>query len=103
MRINLRALPKADGARITDALEKVAAEITLRHAFVTGEEMQRLLAGEHPLTVWREKRGMTQAALASAAGLSSTYLSEIEARQQPGSVAALEVAIDDLVDTADDG
>lgn len=63
----------------------------------------RLVAGESPVRVWREHRGLTQAGLAEAAGVGVSYLSEIETRRKPGSVAALGklaralgVALDDL-------
>lgn len=50
--------------------------------------VKRMARGESPVAVWRGHRGMTQAALAKAAGISKTYLSEIEGRKKPGSVAA---------------
>jgi DNA-binding XRE family transcriptional regulator len=53
------------------------------------ELVERLLAGESPVRIWREHRGMTQRALAQAAGVSTAYLSEIESGAKPGSVAAL--------------
>jgi DNA-binding XRE family transcriptional regulator len=77
-----------------------------KRSCVTGDELTRLLNGEHPLIVWREKRGLSQRALAEKAGVSPGYLSEIESRKKPGSVhalavlaKALEITIDDLVDT----
>ena len=51
--------------------------------------VKRMAKEESPAAVWREHRGMTQVALAKAAGVSKTYLSEIEGRKKPGSVAAL--------------
>jgi DNA-binding XRE family transcriptional regulator len=67
--------------------------------------VRRMARGERPVRVWREHRGLTQAALAASAGISKTYLSEIESRRKPGSVAAmtalaraLRVRIEDLVD-----
>lgn len=73
----------------------------------TGAEAKRLLDGESPVRIWREKRGMTQRALAAAAAISPGYLSEIESRGKPGSVAAfralataLAVSMEDLVGDA---
>ena len=67
----------------------------------TGAEAKRLLDGESPVRIWREKRGMTQRALAAA--IPAGYLSEIESRGKPGSVAvyralatALAVPMEDL-------
>ncbi len=53
----------------------------------TGAEAKRLLDGESPVRIWREKRGMTQRPRAAAA-IPPGYLSEIESRGKPGSVAA---------------
>jgi hypothetical protein len=70
----------------------------------TGAEAKRLLDGESLVRIWREKRGMTQRALAAAAAIPAGYLSEIESRGKPGSVAAwralataLAVPMEDLV------
>ncbi|MCG5536475.1 helix-turn-helix domain-containing protein [Ectothiorhodospira mobilis] len=65
----------------------------------------RLLQGdEHPLRVWREYRGFTQADLAQRAGIGKSYLSQIEAGHKTGSASvlhalarALSVDIDDLI------
>jgi DNA-binding XRE family transcriptional regulator len=63
------------------------------------------LAGDHPIKAWRDSRRMTQDALASAAGLSKPYLSQIENRKRDGTVvvlqriaAALGVPMDILVE-----
>ena len=68
------------------------------------ELVERLLAGESPVRIWREQRGMTQRALAEAAGVSPAYLSEIESGVKPGSSGALrkvagilDVMIEDLL------
>ncbi|MEI9888221.1 MAG: helix-turn-helix transcriptional regulator [Rhizomicrobium sp.] len=65
---------------------------------------RRILAGEHPVAIWREYRGFELNALAKRAKLSASYLSEIESRNKPGSVSAMRslakalgVNIDDLV------
>ena len=67
------------------------------------ELVKRLSAGEHPIRVWRAHRGMTREALAAAAGVAPSYLSEIETRRKPGSfnaivklAAALRVPLDDI-------
>ncbi|ODV42365.1 XRE family transcriptional regulator [Cupriavidus sp. UYMMa02A] len=63
------------------------------------------LAGDHPIKAWRDYRRITQDALASAAGLSKPYLSQIENRKRDGTVdvlqriaAALGVPMDILVE-----
>jgi DNA-binding XRE family transcriptional regulator len=65
--------------------------------------LERLVAGEHPIRIWRMHRGLTREALAAAAGVSPSYLTEIETRRKPGSLAAvaklagaLRVPLDDI-------
>jgi transcriptional regulator with XRE-family HTH domain len=50
------------------------------------EEARRLCEGAAVLAVWRGKRGLAKAALARRAGLSASYVAEIETGP---SVAAL--------------
>ena len=59
--------------------------------------------GDSPLKVFREYRGLTQAALAELAGISRLYLSQIETGRRGGSVKtlralakALDVELDDV-------
>ena len=79
-------------------------------AIVRGDEelvpeafAKRLIAGESPLRVWRELRGLTQAALAAASGVNRVQIANIESGAKSGSVAtlrkladALGVGLDDL-------
>ena len=51
--------------------------------------VRRLAAGESPARVWREHRGMTQRALADAAGISPALMNEIEAGKKEGSIRTL--------------
>lgn len=71
---------------------------------LTVDEAERLWAGEHPVRVWRERRALTQRALAEAADVPQSYISELESGVKPGSVsalvklsAALRVRVDDLI------
>ena len=66
--------------------------------------VKRIADGEHPVRVWREYRGMRAGELAIAAGIASSYLSDIENGKKPGSInamkriaIALDVTIDDLI------
>ena len=66
--------------------------------------VDRLLAGESPIRVYRDHRGLTQKKLADAAGINPVYLSQIETGKRTGSAKtlvsiarALGVEIDDLV------
>jgi transcriptional regulator with XRE-family HTH domain len=58
--------------------------------YLTREETERLLDGESPVRVWREKSGIRQGALALAAGVRVGYLAEIEGGKKPGSTSALQ-------------
>ena len=65
--------------------------------------VDRLLAGDPPLVVWREHRQLSQAELARRSGVNRVQIVEIEAGRKTGSVAslkklaaALHVDMDDL-------
>ncbi|MGQ9366222.1 helix-turn-helix domain-containing protein [Azospirillum sp. ST 5-10] len=53
------------------------------------EVAERILDGDHPVTVFREHRGVTARGLAEAAGVAPSYLSEIENGKKPGSFDAM--------------
>lgn len=70
--------------------------------------VDRLLAGDAPLTVWREQRGLSQAELARQSGVNRIQIIDIEAGRKTGSAAtlkklatALQVDMDDLFDDQD--
>jgi len=72
---------------------------------IPAEIVARLVAGdEHPLKVWREFRGMTQAGLAEQAGVSQGQVALIEGGKRRGTVDVLKdlakvlsIDLDDLV------
>ena len=71
---------------------------------VPQEMMRRLVAGEPPIRLWREHRGLTRTQLAEQARIDKTYLSQLESGRKVGSVAVLRrlattlsVDLDDLV------
>ncbi len=94
-----------------EMLEDVAAYDRAETALAGGEEelvpqelVDRLVAGEHPVKVWREYRGLTQRDLAERSGLRQSYVAQIERGHRRGTVDAyrrlaetLGVEIDDLV------
>jgi ribosome-binding protein aMBF1 (putative translation factor) len=92
-----------DKADIASA-EKVKADIAAgRDELVPATVVNRLLAGENPVKVWREHRGLSAKALAIKAQISPPYLSEIESGKKDGSLSvmrkiadALDVDLDDL-------
>jgi transcriptional regulator with XRE-family HTH domain len=85
------------------AYERLVGKENARRDYLTGDEAMRLLNGDNPLKVWREKRGLSQRALATAADIANGYLAEIESGRKPGSdgafhklAAVLQVPSDDL-------
>ena len=90
---------------LEDALELGAAAANAeKRDYLPVELVKRMIAGESPIRIWREHRGMTAKALAEASGVSAAYLSQIETGGKPGSVKALaalakalDVAVDDLI------
>jgi transcriptional regulator with XRE-family HTH domain len=62
---------------------------TARRNYLVADEARRLLDGENPVRLWREKRGLKQRTLAEAAEMAVSYLAEIEGGKKPGSSSAL--------------
>ncbi len=90
--------------RAAEAREAETGKDAARADNLSDESVGRLLAGEHPIRIWREHRDLTSRALADKAGVSRSYLTEIEGLKKPGSIqafrslaAALGVAVDDLL------
>jgi hypothetical protein len=105
-------LRRADYQALLEALEDAADVAALREAeaavqhgeseLLPIEMVERLLAGEDPVRVWRTHRGMTAHELAKITKLSPS--SEIETGKKPGSfdamarlARALGVAMEDLM------
>jgi DNA-binding XRE family transcriptional regulator len=106
-------IPAAEYQALRDAAENLAdlrAHDRAMAAIARGDEelvpevfAKRLIAGESPLRVWRELRGLTQAALATASGVNRVQIANIESGAKSGSIAtlrkladALGIAMDDL-------
>lgn len=70
--------------------------------FVPDAVVSRLIDGESPLRVWREYRGLSQAALARAANTSRVQIVDIEAGRRTGSVHTLRRLADVLGLSLDD-
>jgi DNA-binding XRE family transcriptional regulator len=91
----------ADSAAIVRFEQRLAAG---EEEFVPSAMVDRILAGENLVRVWREHRGLTVAGLAEKAGITQPYLSQIETGKREGTLAtmkkiagALRVRLDDLV------
>jgi DNA-binding XRE family transcriptional regulator len=71
---------------------------------LTSAQVDSYLAAATPLLFWRNRRGLTQTALAEAAGISQPYLAQIESGVRTGTVQvfadlakALRIRIEDLI------
>ncbi len=89
---------------LEDAAATAAWHRTRNEEAVPVAVVDRLLAGDNPIRVWREHRGLSLSALAAAAGIGKGYLSQIESGQRQGPAptlkriaAALGIDLDDLV------
>lgn len=108
-------IPREEYDRLRVAAEDLAdlqAYDRVKAALAAGEDelipaeyANRLLNGENALRVYRDLRGMTQAALAEKAGVSRVTVAEIETGRKQGSVAslralanALGISLDDLAE-----
>ncbi len=58
-------------------------------ALVPAEVVYAILDGENPIKVWREYRGLSQQETAEKAGISVSYLSQLETNKRTGSVDVL--------------
>lgn len=93
-------LPEAEYDALVDLLDEKADEAALRDVRarltsgaaerIPAAVVDRIIAGENPLRVWREHRRMTVSALASETGLSQPFLTQIETGKRDGSAATLE-------------
>ncbi len=103
-------IPKDEYERLLAAREDLEDIIAARKALEVDEEsfpaeiVKRLVAGESPLAVFRDYRGMSQAELARRSGVNRVQIIDIEKGRGTGSVEtlkrladALNVEIDDLV------
>lgn len=88
-------LPIAEYERLLEAADEAAgvhafdAYKAARPESFPAEVADRLLNDEHPVKVFREYRGMTQAQLGEAVGLKQAYVSQIEAGARIGTVDVL--------------
>jgi len=110
----LVVLPEAEYEALIEAAEDaadIAAADEFKRTLAAGEEeliplemAKRMLDGESPIRVWRERRGLTLTALAERAGIAQGYLSQIENRKRDGTVLtmkklaeALDLTVDDVI------
>jgi DNA-binding XRE family transcriptional regulator len=102
----LDRIEDADDKAAIDRLEARISKMGFTEAtkdYLPIQLVERLIAGEHPIRVWRAYRGVTREALAEKAGVAPSYLTEIETRKKPCSfeamiklAAALGISLDDI-------
>ncbi len=103
-------VPMAEYEALLDAIDaaearRIMADIEAgREELIPAEIMNRFIGGENSIRVWREYRGLTAADLATQAGISPAYLSELETGKKTGTVETLrklanvlKLDLDDLV------
>jgi DNA-binding XRE family transcriptional regulator len=93
-------ITREEYARILDRIDEreatAAYDRTRGEEIVPAEIVDRLLAGDNPVRVWREHRGMTLEQLGAAIGKRKGYLSEIESGKKTGTVETLRAIADVL-------
>ena len=108
----LVVLPEAEYEALVAAAEDATDIATVRRfkeRLVSGEEelvpatiVDRLVAGENAIRVWREHRGLSANSLAEKAGIAQAFLSQIETGKRDGTVTTLKKIADALSVTVDD-
>ncbi|MGH7038169.1 MAG: helix-turn-helix domain-containing protein [Stellaceae bacterium] len=74
---------------LEDAAATAAWHRTRDEESVPAAVVDRLLAGDNPIRVWREYRGQGRDALAAAAGIGKGYPSQLENGERQGPVQTL--------------
>lgn len=105
-------IPKAEYERLLEAAEDladIAAYDRARAALAAGDEelvpaefANRLIAGENPVRVYRDLRGLTQLALSEASGVNRVQIANIESGAKRGSIETLKKLADALGVMLDD-
>jgi DNA-binding XRE family transcriptional regulator len=109
----MAVMPVAEYERLCEAIEDrndgdAAAAAEARRAageeYISAAMVDRMLAGENPLRVWRQHRGLTLAALAEQSGVLKSTISDLENGKAQGKPAtwralaeALAVMVDDIL------
>lgn len=95
-------LERAEDAEAARADDRAKAEAGQETAPIAVADA--LLAGQNPIRVWRDYRGLTQEQLAQAAGVRRAYIAQLESGRRRGSTKvlarialALGVEVQDLI------
>jgi DNA-binding XRE family transcriptional regulator len=82
-----RLVELAEDARDIRDAEEALAEIAAGNVeLLSHAEVQAFLDSPSAIAFWRKRRGMTQSALASRAGITQAYLAQVEGGKRTGDV-----------------
>jgi DNA-binding XRE family transcriptional regulator len=103
----LRLIEQAELLEDIRAFDEISAAIERgEEELIPAEVVNAILDGKNPIKVWREYRDLTQQQLASMAGISKPYLSQLETRKRTGTTdvlsaiaKALDVSLEQVADT----
>ena len=87
---------------LEDAAATAAFHATRDQESVPADVVSRLIAGENPVKVWREFRGLSQRALAAQTDLNFAYLSQIETGARKGPIKTMKKLAEVLAVDLDD-
>lgn len=86
----LRQVELAEDAEDLQSIRQYeASAATGQQEVIPAEFVRRLVEGENPVRVWRDFRKLSAKEVATVAGISAAYLSEIETGKKEGSVSVL--------------
>ena len=83
----VRLVETAEDSRDVRLAEEALAEIAAGNSeLLTQKEVEAFLSATSPLAFWRQRRGLTQAALAKQVGVTQPYLAQIESSKRSGDI-----------------
>jgi DNA-binding XRE family transcriptional regulator len=91
-------------AEMLDDIKAYDEAIASDDEFIPSEVVERLIAGENKIKVWREYRGISQVELAGKVSMAQASIAQMEVGKRVGSIStlkriadALNIDLDDLV------
>lgn len=98
-----RLLALAEGLSDVRAYDRIVESLKAgEDELLPAELARRLVAGEAPLRIWREHRGLTQTTVAERSGVNRVQITNIESGAKTGSVETLKKLASVLGVTLDD-
>lgn len=91
-----RAAEADEDAGTVRLVARARKEVAEGAPLIPMEVAERIAAGEHPVRVMREWRGMTQTHLSNRINIGQGYISDIECGRRKGTVAAMRAIAETL-------